>query len=103
MPPTLSANSSLKLSVVVLEALIPRSSFCARCPHSSLVTPWRLPQCRGSFGGIGSTLSELLPILTDATSRDARTTNKLTKLSGERGLYLLCASGDGKWWHFKCR
>jgi integrase len=42
-------------------------------------------------------------MLTEAAIRKAKTPAKPTKLSGERGLYLLCTPSGGKWWRFKYR
>jgi integrase len=42
-------------------------------------------------------------VLTDSLIRKAKIPAKPTKLSDERGLYLLCAPTGGKWWRFKYR
>jgi integrase len=42
-------------------------------------------------------------LLTDMLIRKAKVPAKPTKLSDERGLYLLCAPSGGKWWRFKYR
>ena len=42
-------------------------------------------------------------MLTETAIRKAKTPTKQTKLSDERGLYLLCAPGGGKWRRFKYR
>ncbi|MBV8191830.1 MAG: DUF4102 domain-containing protein [Alphaproteobacteria bacterium] len=42
-------------------------------------------------------------MLTETAIRKARTPPKPTKLSDERGLYLLCAPSGGKRWRFKFR
>jgi integrase len=42
-------------------------------------------------------------MLTDTLIRKTKTPAKQTKLSDERGLYLLCAPSGGKWWRFKYR
>ncbi|MBV8191825.1 MAG: DUF4102 domain-containing protein [Alphaproteobacteria bacterium] len=42
-------------------------------------------------------------MLTETAIRKAKTPAKPTKLSDERGLYLLCAPTGGKWWRFKYR
>jgi hypothetical protein len=42
-------------------------------------------------------------MLTDTFIRKTKTPTKPTKLSDERGLYLLCAPRGGRWWRFKYR
>lgn len=42
-------------------------------------------------------------MLTDTLIRKAKTPTKPTKLTDERGLYLLCAPSGGRWWRFKYR
>jgi hypothetical protein len=42
-------------------------------------------------------------MLTDALIRKTQTRAKQTRLSDERGLYLLCAPVGGRWWRFKYR
>lgn len=42
-------------------------------------------------------------MLTDAKIRKLPTPEKPMKHSDERGLYLLCAPGGGRWWRFKYR
>lgn len=42
-------------------------------------------------------------MLTDMLIRKAKVPAKPTKLSDERGLYLLCAPSGGKWWRLKYR
>lgn len=42
-------------------------------------------------------------MLTETAIRKAKTPAKPTKLSGERGLYLLCTPSDGRWSRFKYR
>jgi integrase len=42
-------------------------------------------------------------MLTDTLIRKAKTPAKPTKLSDERGLYLLCAPSGGRWWRFRYR
>jgi integrase len=42
-------------------------------------------------------------MLTDTLIRKTKTPAKPTKLSDERGLYLLCAPSGGRWWRFKYR
>lgn len=42
-------------------------------------------------------------MLTDTAIRNASVPDKPTKLSDERGLYLLCAPSGGRWWRFKYR
>lgn len=42
-------------------------------------------------------------MLTDTLIRKIKTPAKPTKLSDERGLYLLCAPSGGRWWRFKYR
>jgi integrase len=42
-------------------------------------------------------------MLTDTLIRKAKTPDKPTKLSDERGLYLLLAPSGGKWWRLKYR
>src|SRR5260370_7333810 len=42
-------------------------------------------------------------MLTDTLIRKATTPAKPTKLSDERGLYLLLAPSGGRWWRFKYR
>jgi hypothetical protein len=42
-------------------------------------------------------------MLTDTLIRKINTPAKPTKLSDERGLYLLCVPTGGKWWRFKYR
>jgi integrase len=42
-------------------------------------------------------------MLTDTFIRKTKTPTKPTKLSDERGLYLLCAPSGGRWWRFKYR
>ena len=54
--------------------------------------------------GVAETAAESYPhMLTETVIRKAKTTAKPTKLSDERGLYLLCAPSGGKWWRFKYR
>lgn len=42
-------------------------------------------------------------MLTETAVRKAKAPAKPTKLSDERGLYLLCTPSGGKWWRFKYR
>jgi hypothetical protein len=42
-------------------------------------------------------------MLTDTFIRKTKTPTKPTKLSEDRGLYLLCAPSGGRWWRFKYR
>ena len=42
-------------------------------------------------------------MLTETAIRKAKVPVKPTKLSDERGLYLLCTPSGGKWWRFKYR
>jgi hypothetical protein len=42
-------------------------------------------------------------MLTETAIRKAKAPAKPTKLSDERGLYLLCTPNGGKWWRFKYR
>jgi integrase len=42
-------------------------------------------------------------MLSDTLIRKVKTPTKPTKLTDERGLYLLCAPSGGRWWRFKYR
>jgi len=54
--------------------------------------------------GVAEAAAESYPrMLTETAIRKAKTPAKPTKLSDERGLYLLCAPTGGKWWRFKYR
>jgi hypothetical protein len=56
----------------------------------------------GVLLGVATAAVESYPhMLTEIAIRKARTPTKPTKLSDERGLYLLCAPSGGKWWRFK--